>query len=114
MSLGVREREPLTGKGGRRIVVCEAGDPDGTVVLYLHGTGSSRLEVALGTGIGINPGPSAEPADLALLSRPRRMTIEWARTHPRMFALLALLPEGRGGRGPTAAACLLHRGAALS
>ena len=41
------EREPLTLTDGRQLAVCEAGDPDGPVALYLHGTGSSRLEVAL-------------------------------------------------------------------
>jgi pimeloyl-ACP methyl ester carboxylesterase len=43
----VTEREPIALPDGRRLAVCEAGDPSGTVALYLHGTGSSRLEVGL-------------------------------------------------------------------
>jgi pimeloyl-ACP methyl ester carboxylesterase len=42
----VREHEPVRLPDGRRLDVCEVGDPDGRVALYLHGTGSSRLEVA--------------------------------------------------------------------
>lgn len=43
----VREHEPLVLADGRRLALCEVGDPGGTVAFYLHGTGSSRLEVAL-------------------------------------------------------------------
>jgi len=43
----VREHEPLVLTGGRRLSFCEVGDPNGKVAFYLHGTGSSRLEVAL-------------------------------------------------------------------
>ncbi len=165
-----RTREPLTVKDGRRIAVCEVGDPDGPVVLYLHGTGSSRLEVAVyddaasarglrlvawdrpgsggsdpkpgrrvvdvlddaaavadavgadrpvalghsgggshvlalsadGTvvaaGVAVNPGPPAGTRYLAGLSRQQRAMIAAARDHPKLFRLLALPSEGRGGR----------------
>jgi hypothetical protein len=43
----VRELDQLVLPGGRRLAVCEAGDPDGVVAFYFHGTGSSRLETAL-------------------------------------------------------------------
>jgi hypothetical protein len=42
----LRELEPLRLADGRRLDLCEVGDPKGRVALYLHGTGSSRLEVA--------------------------------------------------------------------
>lgn len=32
----------------RRVAVCDAGDPDGSVVLYFHGSPGSRLDVAFG------------------------------------------------------------------
>lgn len=43
----VRELPPLTTPDGRTLTLCEAGAPDGRPSFYLHGTGSSRLEVAL-------------------------------------------------------------------
>jgi pimeloyl-ACP methyl ester carboxylesterase len=43
----LREREPLVLPDGRRLALCEVGDPHGHVALYLHATGSSRLEIAL-------------------------------------------------------------------
>ncbi len=169
--LGVRERDPLVLDGGRRLAVCEAGDPDGAVVLYLHGTGSSRLEVAafgaaarrhglrmvawdrpgsggsdpqpgrtpldvlgdagavaasvgadrpvvLGhsgggshvlvlaaagadivrAGVAVNPGPPSDDATLAALPRQQRLLIRLARERPRLFRMVALPSEGRGGR----------------
>ena len=47
VSTVVREHDLLQLDDGRRLAVCEVGDPDGDVAFYLHGTGSSRLEVAL-------------------------------------------------------------------
>jgi len=44
---GVRQVAPLVLSDGRRIELCETGDPAGQVALYLHGTGSSRLEAGL-------------------------------------------------------------------
>lgn len=43
----VRELDDLVLPGGRRLALCEVGDPTGVVAFYFHGTGSSRLEVAL-------------------------------------------------------------------
>ena len=43
----VREHDSLVLQDGRRLALCEVGDPDGEIAFYLHGTGSSRLEVAL-------------------------------------------------------------------
>ena len=44
---GLRQLDPLVLANGRRIALCETGDPDGEIAVYLHGTGSSRLEVGL-------------------------------------------------------------------
>jgi pimeloyl-ACP methyl ester carboxylesterase len=43
----VRELPDLTLPDGRRLSLCEVGDPEGTVAFYFHGTGSSRLETGL-------------------------------------------------------------------
>ena len=43
----VRELAPVRTPDGRSLQLCEVGAPDGEVAFYLHGTGSSRLEVAL-------------------------------------------------------------------
>ena len=43
----VRELDALTLADGRHLALCEVGDPGGRVAFYFHGTGSSRLEVAL-------------------------------------------------------------------
>ena len=43
----VRELDDVVLPGGRRLALCEVGDPDGVVAFYFHGTGSSRLETAL-------------------------------------------------------------------
>ena len=43
----VRELDDLVLPDGRRLSLCEVGDPTGAVAFYFHGTGSSRLEVAL-------------------------------------------------------------------
>lgn len=43
----VRELPPLFLPDGRMLALCEVGDPTGRPAFYYHGTGSSRLEVAL-------------------------------------------------------------------
>jgi pimeloyl-ACP methyl ester carboxylesterase len=43
----VRELDDVVLPGGRRLRLCEVGDPTGVVAFYFHGTGSSRLETAL-------------------------------------------------------------------
>jgi pimeloyl-ACP methyl ester carboxylesterase len=43
----VRELDDLVLPDGRRLALCEVGDPSGMVAFYFHGTGSSRLEAAL-------------------------------------------------------------------
>lgn len=43
----VRARDDLVLPGGRRLALCEVGDPDGVVAFYFQCTGSSRLETAL-------------------------------------------------------------------
>jgi pimeloyl-ACP methyl ester carboxylesterase len=43
----VRELDDVVVPGGRRLALCEVGDPSGRVALYFHGTGSSRLETGL-------------------------------------------------------------------
>lgn len=43
----VRELDDLRLPDGRRLALCEVGDPSGVVAFYFHGTGSSRLETAL-------------------------------------------------------------------
>ncbi|SDD60835.1 alpha/beta fold hydrolase [Auraticoccus monumenti] len=46
MSGVVREHGTVVSEG-RRLAVCEVGDPNGLVACYLHGTGGSRLEAAV-------------------------------------------------------------------
>ena len=43
----MRELDDLRLPDGRRLALCEVGDPSGVVAFYFHGTGSSRLETAL-------------------------------------------------------------------
>jgi hypothetical protein len=43
----VRELDDVVLPGGRRLALCEVGDPSGRVAFYFHGTGSSRLETGL-------------------------------------------------------------------
>ena len=43
----VRELDDVVLPGGRRLALCEAGDPSGRIAFYFHGTGSSRLETGL-------------------------------------------------------------------
>ncbi len=43
----VRELDDVILPGGRRVALCEVGDPSGRVALYFHGTGSPRLETGL-------------------------------------------------------------------
>ena len=43
----VRELPDVALPDGRRLALCEVGDPQGTVAFYFHGTGSSRLETGL-------------------------------------------------------------------
>jgi pimeloyl-ACP methyl ester carboxylesterase len=43
----VRELDGVVLPGGRRLALCEAGDPSGRIAFYFHGTGSSRLETGL-------------------------------------------------------------------
>ncbi|WP_076258885.1 alpha/beta fold hydrolase [Intrasporangium flavum] len=45
--MSLRDLPPVTLPGGRSLALCEVGDPTGRSVVYLHGTGSSRLEVEL-------------------------------------------------------------------
>jgi pimeloyl-ACP methyl ester carboxylesterase len=44
---GVRDLDPVRLPDGRTLAVTQVGDPDGRPALYLHGTGSSRLETHL-------------------------------------------------------------------
>lgn len=48
--MSVRDLDPLVLSDGRRLTLCEVGDPNGRVAFYFHGTGSSRLETALFAG----------------------------------------------------------------
>jgi pimeloyl-ACP methyl ester carboxylesterase len=41
-------REMEVGRGGRVLRVRDAGDPDGAVVMYFHGTPTSRLDLCFG------------------------------------------------------------------
>lgn len=43
----MRTLDPVVREGGRTLAVSEVGDPDGEPAFYFHGTGSSRLEIAL-------------------------------------------------------------------
>jgi pimeloyl-ACP methyl ester carboxylesterase len=43
----VRELDDVVLRSGRRLALCEVGDPSGRVAFYFHGTGSSRLETGL-------------------------------------------------------------------
>jgi len=43
----VWELDDVVLPGGRRLALCEVGDPSGRVAFYFHGTGSSRLETGL-------------------------------------------------------------------
>jgi pimeloyl-ACP methyl ester carboxylesterase len=49
-------REMEVDRGGRVLRVRDAGDPDGTVVMYFHGTPTSRLDVAFGDELAAERG----------------------------------------------------------
>jgi pimeloyl-ACP methyl ester carboxylesterase len=44
------------GRGGRVLRVRDAGDPDGTVVMYFHGTPTSRLDLCFGEELAAGRG----------------------------------------------------------
>jgi len=49
-------REVEIGRGGRVLRVRDAGDPDGAVVVYFHGTPSSRLDLCFGEQLAAEHG----------------------------------------------------------
>src|SRR5215471_7561770 len=49
-------RELDVDRGGRVLRVRDAGDPDGTVVMYFHGTPTSRLDVAFADDLAAERG----------------------------------------------------------
>lgn len=49
-------REMEIGRGGRVLRVREAGEPDGTVVMYFHGTPGSRLDLCFGEQLAAERG----------------------------------------------------------
>jgi pimeloyl-ACP methyl ester carboxylesterase len=49
-------REMEMGRGGRVLRVRDAGDPDGAVVVYFHGTSSSRLDLCFGEQLAAEHG----------------------------------------------------------
>jgi len=49
-------RETEIGRGGRVLRVRDAGDPDGTVVMYFHGTPGSRLDLCYGEQLAAEHG----------------------------------------------------------
>jgi pimeloyl-ACP methyl ester carboxylesterase len=110
-------REMEIGRGGRVLRVRDVGEPDGTVVMYFHGTPGSRLDLCFGEQ------PAAE-RDVRLISFDRP---GYGGSTPAPFGLASIAADAHavadeldvarfatlgmsGGRGTGGAGCFRSSG----